>query len=71
MIETQRKVLSQRQDRSASLPRIHQKPQKKELHQTKIIIDLEKEYEEDRELLALFEDKRKSVYHNKNSFTER
>ena len=68
MIETQRRVLSQRQDRSASLPRIQQKPQK---NQTKIIIDLDKEYEEDRELLALFEDKRKSVYHNKNSITER
>lgn len=68
MIETQRRVLSQRQDRNASLPRIQQKPKN---NQTKIIIDLDKEYEEDRELLALFEDKRKSVYHNKISFTER
>lgn len=54
-------MLTQRQDRSASLPRIHPNPQKKENHQTKIIIDLDKEYEEDRELLALFEDKRKCL----------
>lgn len=61
-------------DRSTSLPKIQLEDNQKNYNQTKIIIDLQKELDEDRELLELLEDKRKFINYiikYQNSFKKR
>ena len=58
MIDPLKRAKSQKLGRNIALPKISGTEQLKEYHPTKIIIDLQKEYEEDKELLELLENKR-------------
>ena len=58
LIDPLKRAKSQKLGRNVALPIISGTEQIKEYHPTKIIIDLQKEYEEDKELLDLLDNKR-------------
>ena len=51
----QRTFLKKNNDRSSSLPQIHKKLPTRPLATNRIVIDLQKEYEEDKELIEMLD----------------